>query len=178
MCTAPSSAAVRFASEWRSRSVSSSTSAASYSEPLEATFLDEDGREKPLLGGKRMASGPGRVLAAIVEQDHDETGILWSEEVVLYDVEVIALGGGSQVVLDSRSVFARIPPRGGADVPLDHGDARHEEKFADADSVLALLGVIVGKKTSLLRVCLCQGSCQRQGGVCRVFRAEIWVAAR
>ena len=42
-----------------------------YSTPLDATFLDEDGKEKPLLGGS-YGIGPGRVLAAIVEQRHDE----------------------------------------------------------------------------------------------------------
>src|SRR6187397_416257 len=49
-----------------------------YSEPLDATFLDEDGQEKPLLGGS-YGIGPGRVLAAIVEQHHDEKGIVWPE---------------------------------------------------------------------------------------------------
>src|SRR5439155_7915876 len=47
-----------------------------YSGRLEATFLDEDGRERPLLGGS-YGIGPGRVLAAIVEQSHDEQGIVW-----------------------------------------------------------------------------------------------------
>ena len=47
-----------------------------YSEPLDATFLDEDGSEKPLLGGS-YGIGPGRVMAAIVEQRHDERGIVW-----------------------------------------------------------------------------------------------------
>ena len=47
-----------------------------YSSGLDATFLDEDGQEKPLLGGS-YGIGPGRVLAAIVEQHHDERGIVW-----------------------------------------------------------------------------------------------------
>ena len=47
-----------------------------YSGPLGATFLDEDGTEKPILGGS-YGIGPGRVLAAIVEQHHDDDGIVW-----------------------------------------------------------------------------------------------------
>src|SRR5262245_45619448 len=47
-----------------------------YSRPLEATFLDENGKEQPLLGGS-YGIGPGRVMAAIVEQSHDDQGIVW-----------------------------------------------------------------------------------------------------
>src|SRR5919204_6309241 len=58
-----------------------------YSAPLEATFLDEDGTEKPLLGGS-YGIGPGRVMAAIVEQHHDDVGITWPAEVAPYDVHL------------------------------------------------------------------------------------------
>src|SRR6266566_3861545 len=63
-----------------------------YSEPLGAMFLDEDGSEKPLLGGS-YGIGPGRVLAAIVEQGHDESGIVWPRSVAPYDVYVVVLAG-------------------------------------------------------------------------------------
>ena len=63
-----------------------------YSKPLDATFLDEDGQEKPLLGGS-YGIGPGRVMAAIVEQHHDENGIAWPRSVAPYDVHVVALAG-------------------------------------------------------------------------------------
>src|SRR5262245_18269072 len=61
-----------------------------YSQPLGATFLDEDGQEKPLLGGS-YGIGPGRVMAAVVEQNNDENGILWPESVAPYDVHVVSL---------------------------------------------------------------------------------------
>ncbi len=64
-----------------------------YSEPLEATFLDEDGTEKPLIGGS-YGIGPGRVMAAAVEQRHDENGIVWPASIAPYDVHVLALHGG------------------------------------------------------------------------------------
>src|SRR5439155_14341288 len=47
-----------------------------YSEPLGATFLDEDGHERPLVGGS-YGVGPARVMAAVVEQHYDERGIVW-----------------------------------------------------------------------------------------------------
>ena len=71
---------------------------ARYSEPLEATFLDEDGTEKPLIGGS-YGIGPGRVMAAAVEQHHDENGIVWPASIAPYDVHVLALHGGSEEVL-------------------------------------------------------------------------------
>ena len=70
-----------------------------YSEPLGATFLDEDGREKPLLGGS-YGIGPGRVMAAIVEQHNDEYGIMWPASVAPYDVHVVALAAGSPEVAE------------------------------------------------------------------------------
>ena len=56
-----------------------------YSEPLGATFLDEDGQERVLQMGS-YGIGPGRVLAAAVEQGHDELGIRWPAGIAPYDV--------------------------------------------------------------------------------------------
>ncbi len=66
-----------------------------YSEPLDATFLDEDGTEKPLIGGS-YGIGPARVMAAVVEQSHDENGIVWPKSIAPYDAHVLALHGGSE----------------------------------------------------------------------------------
>ncbi len=55
-----------------------------YSTPLGATFLDEDGTEKPLIGGS-YGVGPARVMAAVVEQHHDENGIVWPRSIAPYD---------------------------------------------------------------------------------------------
>ena len=63
-----------------------------YSEPLGATFLDEDGQEKPLVGGS-YGIGPGRVMAAIVEQQHDENGIIWPAAMAPYDVHSLRFPG-------------------------------------------------------------------------------------
>jgi prolyl-tRNA synthetase len=113
-----------------------------YSEPLGATFLDEDGRERPLLGGS-YGIGPGRVLAAIVEQHHDEAGIVWPEAVAPYDVHVVALPGVEEQALAAAQAFAAQ----GKDVLLDDRDLRAGEKFADADLIGIPTRVTVGRKT-------------------------------
>src|SRR5947207_13498689 len=63
-----------------------------YSVPFDATFLDEDGEEKPLVMGS-YGIGPARTMAAIVEQHHDERGIQWPRTVAPYDVHIVALTG-------------------------------------------------------------------------------------
>jgi len=113
-----------------------------YSKPLEATFLDEDGQEKALLGGS-YGIGPGRVLAAIVEQHHDENGIVWPEAVAPYEVHVVALPGGEEIAVEAA---ARIDARGRS-VLLDDRDQRAGEKFADADLIGCPVRVTSGRKS-------------------------------
>jgi prolyl-tRNA synthetase len=114
-----------------------------YSKPLEATFLDEDGQEKPLLGGS-YGIGPGRVMAAVVEQHHDEHGIRWPEGVAPYDVHVVSLPGGEEVALAAAEAFSTA----GKDVLLDdRTDARAGEKFADADLIGIPIRITAGKKS-------------------------------
>jgi prolyl-tRNA synthetase len=113
-----------------------------YSAPLGATFLDEDGSEKPLIMGS-YGIGPGRVMAAAVEQHHDENGIVWPREIAPYDVHVVALPGAEE----ESEEAARALDEAGAEVLLDDRDARAGEKFADADLIGLPLRVTVGKKT-------------------------------
>ena len=117
-----------------------------YSEPLDATFLDEDGAEKPLVGGS-YGIGPGRIMAAVVEQSHDENGIVWPASIAPYDVHVLALHGGAEAVLAEAESVADAFHESGYAVLLDDRDERPGEKFADADLVGAPLRVIVGKKS-------------------------------
>jgi prolyl-tRNA synthetase len=113
-----------------------------YSAPLGATFLDEDGTEKPLIMGS-YGIGPGRVMAAIVEQRHDGHGIVWPRSVAPYDVHVVVLPG-----VESRAEETAAALNGaGLDVLLDDRDARAGEKFADADLIGLPTRVTVGKKT-------------------------------
>ena len=113
-----------------------------YSAPLGATFLDEDGSEKPLVMGS-YGIGPGRIMAAAVEQHHDENGIVWPREIAPYDVHVVALPGAEAQAEEAT----RVLDDAGAEVLLDDRDARAGEKFADADLIGVPLRVTVGKKT-------------------------------
>src|ERR671919_1655289 len=117
-----------------------------YSEPLEATFLDETGSERPLVMGS-YGIGPGRIMAAAVEQHHDEHGIAWPRSLAPYDVEVVAIGAaGAEAVGTAESVAAALEEQG-LEVLLDDRDLRPGEKFADADLIGCPVRVTVGKKT-------------------------------
>jgi prolyl-tRNA synthetase len=113
-----------------------------YSIPFEANFLDEDGTEKPLVMGS-YGIGPGRVIAAIVEQHHDEQGIVWPRSVAPYDVHVVALPGVEEQALEAATVL----DAAGLSVLLDDREARAGEKFADADLIGIPTRITVGKKT-------------------------------
>ena len=117
-----------------------------YSAPLEATFVDEDGSEKPLIGGS-YGVGPARVMAAVVEQSHDDNGIVWPRAITPYDVHVLALHGGSDDVLTEAEKVVTALGESGLDVLFDDRDERPGEKFADADLIGCPARVIVGKKT-------------------------------
>ena len=112
-----------------------------YTEPLGATYLDEDGQEKPLVMGS-YGIGPARTMAAIIEQHHDDNGIQWPTSVAPYDVHVVVIPGmedHAQSIADSLSAA-------GLDVLLDDRDARAGEKFADADLIGCPVRVTVGRK--------------------------------
>jgi prolyl-tRNA synthetase len=113
-----------------------------YSRGLEATFLDEDGTEKPLLGGS-YGIGPGRVLAAVVEQSHDDAGIVWPKSIAPYDVHVVALKGAEAIAEEAAQRLSDA----GLDVLLDDRDQRPGEKFADADLIGIPTRITAGKKS-------------------------------
>jgi prolyl-tRNA synthetase len=112
-----------------------------YSEKFGARFLDEDGQEKPLVMGS-YGIGPGRTMAAIIEQHHDEHGIKWPAAVAPYDVHIVALPG----LADQAESLAADLDAAGFDVLLDDRDSRAGEKFADADLIGCPVRVTVGRK--------------------------------
>ena len=113
-----------------------------YSGPLGASFLDDDGQEKPIIGGS-YGVGPARVLAAIVEQHHDEKGIVWPRSVAPYDVHIVALPG----LEEQAAALGQRLEATGVSVLLDDRDLRAGEKFADADLIGCPYRITVGKKT-------------------------------
>ena len=114
-----------------------------YSVPFGATFLDEDGEEKPLVMGS-YGIGPARTMAAVVEQHHDERGIQWPRTVAPYDVHIVALTGTESYADRAASAL----DDAGFDVLLDDRDARAGEKFADADLIGCPFRVTVGRKAA------------------------------
>ena len=141
------SAAARSASRPRSRSGTSSSSATRYSEPLEATFLDEDGigeaadrrqlrrRAGPGHGGRRRAV-PRRERHRVARVDR-----------AVRRPRARAARRARRRCSPRRRPSRRRSTRPGLDVLLDDRDERPGEKFADADLVGCPLRVIVGKKT-------------------------------
>jgi prolyl-tRNA synthetase len=117
-----------------------------YSEPLEATFLDENGVERPLIMGS-YGIGPGRVLAAVVEQQHDDRGIAWPAALAPYDVHLLSLSAGSDEVSGIADSVSADLDRAGRSVLLDDRDERPGEKFADADLLGCPVRVTIGKRT-------------------------------
>jgi prolyl-tRNA synthetase len=113
-----------------------------YSVPLDATYLDEDGNEKPLVMGS-YGIGPGRIMAAAVEQRHDESGLFWPLALAPYHVHVVVLPGVEQ---EGEAAAVELD-RSGVDVLLDDRELRAGEKFADADLIGLPYRVTVGKKT-------------------------------
>ena len=113
-----------------------------HSRALGARFLDEDGQEKPIVMGS-YGIGPARTMAAIVEQHHDERGIVWPRSVAPYDAHVVVLPG-----LEERGEEVAVAlSTAGWDVLLDDRDERAGEKFADADLIGIPTRFTVGKKT-------------------------------
>jgi prolyl-tRNA synthetase len=117
-----------------------------YSEPLGARFLDEDGIERPLVMGS-YGIGPGRIMAAAVEQHHDEDGIVWPRSLAPYEVEVVAIGAAGAEAIEAAEQAAGELEAAGLQVLLDDRDLRPGEKFADADLLGCPVRVTVGKKT-------------------------------
>jgi prolyl-tRNA synthetase len=113
-----------------------------YSEPLGARVLDEDGNERPIVMGS-YGIGLGRIMAAAVEQHHDENGIIWPRELAPYDVHVVALPGAEEIAMQAVQRFAAA----GYDVLFDDRDARAGEKFADADLIGCPTRITAGKKS-------------------------------
>jgi len=117
-----------------------------YSEPLGATFLDEQGAEQTILMGC-YGIGMARIAAAAVEQFADEQGISWPRAIAPFAVHLVALGRpGSEELATAESVYETLRD-GGVDVLYDDREAGAGEKFADAELLGAPLRLTVGRRT-------------------------------
>ncbi len=82
-------------------------------------------------------------MAALVEQHHDESGIIWPASVAPYEAHVVALAGAESIALDAAEALSAA----GYEVLLDDREARAGEKFADADLIGCPIRVTAGKKS-------------------------------
>jgi prolyl-tRNA synthetase len=117
-----------------------------YSESLGATFADEDGSERPIVMGS-YGIGPARIMAAAVEQRHDEHGIFWPAAISPYDVHLVVIGAAGGDAAETAETIAGELEAAGHSVLLDDRDQRPGEKFADADLIGCPVRLTVGKKT-------------------------------
>ncbi|MFN8203422.1 MAG: proline--tRNA ligase [Solirubrobacteraceae bacterium] len=114
-----------------------------YSEPLRATYLDEEGREQLVWMGS-YGIGPARIAAAAVEQFADEHGIAWPRSIAPWDVHVVALGQEGELAA-AQALGADIEAAG-LSVLLDDRPLRPGEKFADAELLGCPLRLTVGRR--------------------------------
>ncbi|MBX5468530.1 MAG: proline--tRNA ligase [Thermoleophilaceae bacterium] len=116
-----------------------------YSEPLGATYLDEQGVERPIWMGS-YGIGPARILAAAVEQRADEAGVSWPRPIAPFDVELVGLGKPGEPAREAAERLYEELRREGLDVLYDDRDASPGEKFADAELLGCPLRLTVGRK--------------------------------
>jgi prolyl-tRNA synthetase len=117
-----------------------------YSEPMKALVLDEAGRETAVYMGC-YGIGVTRIVAAAIEQNHDERGIIWPDPIAPFQVVLVALNlqKSARVRTVTDRLYAELVAAG-VEVLLDDRDARPGVKFADAELLGIPHRVVVGDR--------------------------------
>ncbi|MDP6376895.1 MAG: proline--tRNA ligase [Pseudomonadales bacterium] len=118
-----------------------------YSEPMQANVLDRDGNTlTPIMGCYGM--GVTRLVAAIIEQNHDQHGITWPEPLAPFAVHIVALNYAKSEAVRSAAheLLARCLDED-VEALLDDRDERPGVKFADADLIGAPHRIVVGERS-------------------------------
>ena len=116
-----------------------------YSEALHATFLDESGKEKPLVMGC-YGIGVGRTMAAAIEQNNDKDGIIWPRAIAPFEVVVVPVNAKVPEQLElAEKIYGELKTAG-VDVLLDDRKERAGVKFKDCDLIGYPIRVTVGPK--------------------------------
>ena len=116
-----------------------------YSEPMKAYFTDRDGTEKPIVMGC-YGIGISRIMAALVEQYHDEKGIKWPTPVAPFELAILCLNTSDQEMAQVAERLYVEAQEKGIDVIYDDREESAGFKFADADLVGFPYRIVVGKK--------------------------------
>jgi len=116
-----------------------------YSEPLGASYLDEAGKERPVVMGS-YGIGPARIVAAAVEQRADDKGIVWPPPLAPWQVELVGLGKGGDETAQAADALYEALTTAGFDVLFDDRDAGPGQKLTDAELIGCPLRLVVGKR--------------------------------
>lgn len=118
-----------------------------YSESLGLYYTDQDNQLKPVVMGC-YGIGIARILAAYVEQHHDDNGIMFSNELAPYDVAIVIANAKDDVqVALAEEIYRELQSRG-LEVLLDNRDLRAGVKFKDMDLIGIPKRITVGRKAS------------------------------
>lgn len=117
-----------------------------YSEALGATFLDEEGNEKPIIMGS-YGIGVERVMACYIEQHNDENGIIWDKTLAPFQVHLMGLNMKNEdVAKTSESIYEKLTSENIEVLFDDRIDAQAGYKFKEADLLGMPVQVVVGNK--------------------------------
>ncbi len=116
-----------------------------YSEPLGATFLDENGKAKPYEMGT-YGIGISRLLAAIIEQHHDDRGCIWTPAAAPFAVEIIISNVKKEEERQAGEALYAQLQEAGIEVLLDDRPERFGSKMSDWELIGIPLAVVIGKK--------------------------------
>ncbi len=116
-----------------------------YSEPLGATYQAEDGSQRHYVMGS-YGIGITRIIAAVVEQHHDDAGIIWPRVLAPFEVVVIMANADTPAVTEEAERIYRELGEMGIETVLDDREERAGVKFADADLIGYPVQVVVGSR--------------------------------
>lgn len=116
-----------------------------YSEPLNANFLDENGKNRPFVMGT-YGIGVSRLLAAIIEQHHDENGCLWSDATAPYKVDIIVGNSKNEEQREAGERAYKALQEANVEVIIDDRKDRFGFKMKDYELIGFPYGIIIGKK--------------------------------
>ena len=117
-----------------------------YSSALKATYLDENGKEQPMVMGC-YGVGVSRTMAAAIEQNYDDNGIIWPIEIAPYHVLVVPVNTKDEAsAAKAEEIYMQLK-KVGLETVIDDSNERPGVKFKDADLIGYPLRVVVGPKT-------------------------------
>jgi len=116
-----------------------------YTEPLGATYLDENGAENPIVMGS-YGIGPARIAAASIEQRADERGIVWPRSLAPWQVHLVSLAKAGEPEREAADKLYEELRAAGAEVLYDDRDAGPGEKLTDAELLGCPLRIVAGRR--------------------------------